>query len=173
MSINLLRTDESIDNIIDMYLPMIYRLALSNVKNNSDAEDISQDVLFKYIKLNPDFECEEHRKNWFISVTVNQCRDFYKSSWRKCLQEISVNQEDIKTMDLSHKSEVKIDIHNAMIKLPLKYRTIIHLFYYEEMPVEQISRVLEIKLSTVKMRLKRGRDKLKKYLEEGGFYFED
>ncbi len=166
MSIELLRTDENIDSIVNRYLPMIYRIALSNLKNKSDAEDITHDVILKYIKFKPDLSSEEHIKNWFIRVTVNMCKDFYKSSWIK--RTIGFTDEDTISVDVRENADLKIDIHTALMKLPFKYRSIIHLFYYEDMTVEQISNVLGINLSTAKMRLQRGREKLKKILTENG-----
>lgn len=157
--------------VVKKYLPMIYKLAFANVKNKSDAEDISHDVILKYICLSPDFANEEHRKNWFIRVTVNQCKDFHKSAWKKYVF-LSDEYNQIKS-EYTDKCDDKIVIHDAMMKLPQKFRSIIHLFYNEDMTISQISEILDIKESAVKMRLKRGKEKLKKILQESGEFFDD
>ncbi|WP_406243016.1 RNA polymerase sigma factor [Tissierella carlieri] len=71
MSIKPLCIDESIDNIVNTYSNMVYRLAFSQTRNKSDADDIFQEVFLRYIKNKPNFETEEHRKAWLIRVTIN------------------------------------------------------------------------------------------------------
>ena len=58
--------------IVDQYQDMIYRTALTLVGNPEDAEDILQEVFFKYFRLNPAFESESHEKAWFLRVTINE-----------------------------------------------------------------------------------------------------
>ncbi|MGN0607001.1 MAG: RNA polymerase sigma factor [Oscillospiraceae bacterium] len=162
-------TDEK-NQVIEKYIDMIYRLAFANVRNKTDAEDVAHDVVLKYIKLSPVFQSEEHCKNWFLRTTINQCNDLHKSAWKRC---VSFFNEDIDSKVCTYpNSDTNADIHSALMKLPQNYRSIIHLFYYENMSVDMISSLLGLKESAVKMRLKRGREKLKKLLEGGDNYFE-
>ena len=63
-----------------------------------------------------------------------------------------------------------IDLLKAVMELPKKERTLIHLFYYEDMPVSDISQILKIKESAVKTRLFRARKKLKSMLGDEWIY---
>ena len=66
--------------IIEKYSDMVYRMAYSMVKNRFDAEDIHQEVFMKYLKKTPVFENTDHEKAWFLRVTVNHCKNLWKSA---------------------------------------------------------------------------------------------
>ena len=146
--------------IIEKYSDMVYRMAYSMVKNRFDAEDIHQEVFMKYLKKTPVFENTDHEKAWFLRVTVNHCKNLWKSAW---IQRVIGMEEH----GMSAEQE---DVHDELIdmvkKLPQKYRAVIHLFYYEELSVEEIGKVLGEKPSTVRTQLTRARSKLKELLEE-------
>ncbi len=142
--------------IIEKYFDTVYRLALARCKSPSMADDIVQDVFLKYIKSHKTFESEEHIKAWLIRVTVNCSKSAFTSSWFQ------------KTVPLSEELEFETaeqqDVYSSVMKLPLKYRTVIHLFYYEDLSVKQIAEDLNMKESTVKSDLHRGREMLRNLL---------
>lgn len=159
-----LQSGDQISSIVDQYSGMIYRLAISNVKSRSNADDIYQDVFLRYIKFikgGGSFESEEHRKAWFIRVTINCCKSLNTSSWfRK-----TVSLDESMNKSYEEYNDTKIDFQNAMMKLPQKYRSVIHLFYYEQLTIEQIGNILELKSSTVRTQLTRARVLLKNILK--------
>ena len=149
----------AIDEIIDTYSDTVYKVAYSQIKNRSDAEDVFQNVFLKYLKKQPDFINQQHAKAWFIRVTINCCKDIWKSSWNRRTQPLEENLvSDVK-------EENTLD--EFLTKLLPKYRIVIHLFYYEEMSISEISKLLRRKESTVKMQLTRARRMLKVYMESG------
>lgn len=148
----------SINEIIYKYSDMVYRLAISRTRNKADAEDVFQEVFFRLAKKMPEFESEEHTKAWLIRVTINCSNNIFNSSWFKN----TVNLED----EIKFEEKEEHDIYYAVMNLPLKYRTIIYLFYYEEYKVKEISKLLKINESTVKTRLSRAREKLKNKIGE-------
>lgn len=149
MSEQYMYTEDSIERILEQYSTMVYRIAFSRTKNKYDADDILQDVFMKYIKYNVDYASEEHRKAWLIRTTINTSKTLLTSAWfRKTVQ-----IPDTLYTTLEEKSEV----YYAVLKLPAKYRTVIHLFYYEGFSISQISTLLEIKESTIKSHLHRAR----------------
>jgi len=150
--------------IIEKYSPMVYRLAYSLVKSRADADDIHQEVFLKYMKYRPRFESEEHEKAWFIRVTTNQCRNWWKTAWRKRIVSLSEYKEEDVTQDFS--VEKNEDIIEIVKLLPQKYRVVIHLFYYEELSIEEISNILGRKASTVRTQLTRARKQLSELLKE-------
>lgn len=151
--------DISAETLVDMYSDMVYRLAYARSQNVHDAQDITQEVFLKYIKSGKIFNDEEHRKAWLIRVTVNAGNSFAKSAWNRHRADIS--EAEGETEELSEKSEV----YYAVRELPEKYRVIVHLFYYEEIPVKEIGRILGIGESAVKSRLFRAREILRERLE--------
>lgn len=144
----------------EKYFDMVYRLALMRTKDKYFAEDVCQDVFFKYITTHKEFETEEHTKAWLIRVTINASKSFLTSSWHKKTVPLSE--------DIVFNSPEKSDLFCQVKKLSQKYATIIHLHYYEDLSITQISNLLGMKESTVKSHLFRGRQKLKTLL--GGRY---
>ncbi len=151
--------------IVEKYFDMIYKLALSQTKSREHADDVVQEVFLRYIKTDTDFQSEEHIKAWLIRVALNCSKSVFTTSWHKKTVPIS-EREDMPVFDTIEKS----DVYYAVAELPQKYRAIIHLFYYEDMSVEQISKYLGINPSTVKSQLSRGRKMLGEKLK-GGYDF--
>ena len=154
-----LRTNDCVDEVIEKYADMVYRLVFSRVKNKNDADDIFQEVFLRYIKSERDFETEEHRKAWLIRVTINCSNSFFRSSW---IQKV-VPMEG--TESIPFESPEELGLHELLMELPVKYRTVLHLFYYEDLPINEISRILKQKPATVKTQLVRARQMLKKKLK--------
>ncbi len=169
MTIQSLRTDDCIDEVFAEYSDMVFRLAFSHVKTRADALDICHEVFMRYIKRNMIFENEEHRKKWLVKATVNCCKSFFHSSWYR--RRVSAEEYDEVSQSPFEAFDVRADVHQALSKIPKKYRTVIHLFYFEEMSTRDISNLLDIKESTIKSQLSRARNMLKELLK--GEYFNE
>lgn len=160
--------DDLLKETIEQYSPFVYRLAYSLVKSRSDADDIHQEVFIAYIKKRPGFENEEHEKAWFIRVTVNLCKNWQKSAWKRKIVSLTEFGDDWEAGEEKEKDwrmPAQALIHTVK-RLPQKYRSVIHLFYYEEMSVEEIAQALNRKPSTVRTQLTRARRKLSEMLKE-------
>ena len=143
----------------------LYMLALSFTKNHSDAEDIMQDVFLKLLRHNKSFNNEEHLDKWLTVVCVNESKNYIKSPFRKNTVLLD-EAKDLYTFDAVN----DYDIFKSVMSLPKKERTVIHLFYYEDLPVKEIAKMLKIKESAVKTRLSRGRKHLKEMLGDELIY---
>lgn len=148
--------------IIEKYSDAVYRMAYSLVKNKYDADDIHQEVFAIYIVKKPEFESTEHEKAWFMRVTVNLCKNLWKSAWRRKNVSLDKVFEESEEMAAGPEENIIIDVVNT---LPFKYRTVIHLFYYEEFSIKEIADILKMRPSNVRTRLTRARAKLKELLE--------
>lgn len=147
------------EEIIREHADMIYRIALHNLKNPADAEDIFQDVCLTLLTKNAPLFDDVHIKNWLIRVTINKCKNFLKSSWQR-------NRDTLDAV-ADTPSEVSPSIPELVYSLPEKYRNIIYLYYYEEYTVAEIAEILKENKNTVNSKLQRARKKLKEILEEG------
>lgn len=154
--------DAEPEQIIQHYSAMVYRLAYARTGSRQDADEIYQEVFLRYIRKNPRFQSPEHQKAWFLRVTVNCANTFWRSPWRQ--------MEPLKE-DTAFETREEVDLSYALQKLPPKYREVIHLFYYEDLSVEQISRILKRKPSTVRTQLTRARTILKTWLKEEDYEF--
>ena len=149
--------------VIEKYSNAVYRMAYSLVKNKYDADDIHQEVFAIYIVKRPKFENAEHERAWFMRVTVNLCKNLWKTAWRQKVVSLEEDFEEYIEMSAKPKDDGIIDVVRT---LPFKYRTVIHLFYYEELSLNGISDILKMKPSTVRTHLTRARAKLKELLEK-------
>lgn len=142
----------------DTYANMVYRLALARTKNKSDADDVLGEVFLRLMKSQHKITCDEHCKAWLIRATINCSNSFLSSFWHGNILPLSEA--------FAFNDEHESDVYFATLELPVKYRTVIHLFYYEELTVAEISKTLGIKEATIKSQLHRGRELLKITLKE-------
>lgn len=142
------------------YGKMLYKIAFLYVGNSSDAEDVLHDVFMKYLETKKNFKDENHEKAWFIRVTQNKCLDRLKKSERKNVSLSSVEETAYE------ESENLKDVLKKVLELPEKYKSSVILYYYNDMSIKEISLILKISVSAVKMRLERARKLLKLELED-------
>ena len=152
-------TDEKFLKAYEMYKNTVFSVIYSYTESADDAAELSQDTFIRLYTYDGSFDSDEHMKAWLIRVAINICNNHFRS--RKHISASPVPE------DLPSEEQHKIDeLINVVMKLPEKYRLPIHLFYYEEYSVTEIAEILDLNEATVKTRLKRGRDKLKKVLRK-------
>lgn len=143
------------------YQDMVYHIALHQTGSRADGEDAVQEVFLRLLTAQRPPGEEGHLRRWLMRVTVNYCRDLQKSAWRRR----RVPLEDVPEIPVFQREE-EAELYREVMGLPEKYRTVLYLFYYEELSVREIAGVLEIKESLVTTRLSRARDRLRERLTE-------
>lgn len=151
----------SVDEAFQKYADRVFSAAFSVCRNRADADDAAQDTFVKYYSLGKDFESEEHIRAWLIRAAVNRAKDIAGSFWRRN----KVAWED-QMEELPFEAPEDKELFEAVMRLPEKYRVVIHLFYYEEYAVREIAEILRLREGTVKSQLSRGRMLLKDMLKE-------
>ncbi len=157
--------NESIETVIQRYKGTVYSVALSYVNSRDDADDIFQEVFLIYFRTNPQFNDEEHRKAWLIRTAINCSKRVVDSTYRK--RTVPMDEMEEESFEFQTKEENAVYV--ALQALPEKYRTVLHLFYFEDMSIDMICKVLDLKSSTVKVQLMRGREMMKEKLKEEGY----
>jgi len=155
-------TDKYIPYLIETYSDMLIRISFSYMKNLSDAEDITQEVFIKLLEKKPSFENVEHEKAWLIRVAINLSKDKLKSAYFKNTAPLDGDFIDITKEDN--------EIIESVLTLPLKYRSIVLLYYYEDYSISEVATILSLKESTVGSQLSRARKLLKPILKEDFIY---
>ena len=159
---------EKLENLIELYGNDVLRIATLYIQNPSTAEDIFQDVFIKVSKCLSSFHGKSSEKTWIIKITINTCKDYLKSAWRKKVVSIE-NFND--TIENAGFDENIIDSENAsmvlkeILLLPTKYKDVLILYYYKDFSTIEISSVLNIPEATVRTRMKRAREMLKEKLK--------
>lgn len=163
---------------IDIYGDMLFKLCLIRLQNVQDAEDVVQEVFYQYMKRSEDFESDEHEKAWLFKVAVNGCRKIWRSAWKRRKsdeewQDKAEETESYRTFSgtsepeqYSLEKEKRQELLSAVMALPVKYREVIHLFYYQGLSVKAIAEITNRGESTVTSQLTRGRELLRKSLRE-------
>ena len=146
------------EEAVERYGDTVYRLAYAKTGSKTDADDIFQEVFFRYLRAKPVFEGEEHAKAWFLRVTLNCTKSFWSSSFRRRTAPLD---ESIPVED--HPEEGVMESY--LKQLPETYRAVIHLFYYEDLTTAQIAALLKRREVTVRMQLTRARQMLKDMME--------
>lgn len=150
-----------IDETVRRYADMVYRLALLNTKNHSDAEDVFQEVFLKLFRYQENIQSEEHLRAWLIRVTINQCKSLAASAWSR--HNIPLDTSGFEEKSGGNKEYT--EVYDIVKSLPDKYRQVIHLYYYEELPIKEIAEILGTKEATIKTRLARARNLLSRKLK--------
>ena len=149
-----------VDTILKTYSDTVYKIALVRTGSKFDADDVFQEVFIRLIKHFNKIQSAEHAKHWLIRVTIN-CSLKHIKIWR------DPNSTDITklVLDVPFTPE-ETGLYEALMRIPPKYRTVIHLYYYEGYSISEISDILKTKEGTVKSLLSRGRKKLEFLLGE-------
>lgn len=151
----------SIDEAFRRYGDRVFSAAFSVCRNREDADDTVQDTFMKYFTQNRDYEDETHLKAWLLRVAINRAKDISGAFWRRN----RVSWEDYMD-ELPFEQPEDRSLFEAVMRLPEKYRIVIHLHYYEEYSIEEISATLHTNPGTIKSQLSRGRKLLKSMLTE-------
>ena len=149
-------TEALFEQVYEAYGPSLYRFCLLQMKNPADAEVVLQDVFVKRLYQAPKFKSPEHERSWLYQVALNLCRDQWRRSRRSELPLEAAAGVSLPPEELSLLDQVS--------NLPEKQRTVLHLHYYQGYNLQEIARLLGVTVPAVKMRLKRGREALRKEL---------
>lgn len=149
-------TDEYIGHIVQTYSSSMLRAAFSVLHSSADAEDAAQEAFMRLMTVHPQFRDSEHEKAWLLRVTINIARNMRRSQARR-------NSHAV--IDISCQPDSNRELLDAVLALPEKYSTIIHLYYYEGYSIKEIAKILDLPPGTVGTRLARGRDALRKLME--------
>ncbi len=147
--------------MVTLYLDCIYRIALNGCKNYMDAEDVVQNTFMKLLEREECFADDEQARFWLIRVAMNECKSLWRTSWKRKVASME---------DLSHEPAFvmpeRSNLYYAVRELPMKYRKVVHLYYFEDYNVREIADILKISETAVQNRLLRARQKLKERLKE-------
>lgn len=146
--------------VVELYTPLVYRLAYARTGSHADAEDVCQDVFLTLARKNPDFKTEDHRRAWLIRVTVNRAASLWRTPWKR---RVTLGDESAR-----HLAEIPQDFRlaDALAALSGDDRALIQLHYFEGFKTDEIAAMLGRKHATVRTQLMRARKRLKAQLSE-------
>ena len=154
MNEDLQMTSKDITDLYEQYADMVYRICFMFLKNPADTEDAVQTVFIKAMDERVVFKNISHEKAWFIVTAQNHCKNLLKHWWKKNVA-FDANLHDTQYND--EKDETLEQVMN----LPEKFKLPIYLYYYEGYTTDEIALSLKLNASTLRSRLKKGRELLK------------
>lgn len=152
---------QTVQELVALYQNNLFAVAFNVCKNAQDAEDIVQDTFIQYYTMKKEFENEQHIRAWLLRVAINKAKNANHTFWRR--NKLSLD-DYIET--LTFETSQSENLFETVMRLPEKYRIVIHLYYYEDYSVREIANILRLSESNVKVRLSRGRSRLKEVLKE-------
>lgn len=163
-----------IEFLIDTYGESLTRLAYTYVKDFARSEDIIQEVFLTcFLKLNTIEGDQSVVKSWLYKITINKCLDYLRSWSHRNLQinnffhNLIAKKEDSPELKLVQDT-VNKEIANLIVSLPIKYREILILFYYEDLSLNEIGEIVSLSPNAAKTRLYRARKMLEKEMDKKG-----
>jgi len=158
---------KELEEIMQQHTERLIRLAFYYVKDLQSAEDIVQDVFIKFYDNQQNYEERGELRAYLSRLVINKSKDYLRSwTYRKIqVQQKIFTKQAVTRRDMLVQQDEQTLIENAILALPLKQREVLIYFYFEEMPVIEIAELLSIPESTVKTRLRRGRELLKPKLQ--------
>lgn len=164
--------EQIIDGLMHEYSDDILHLVYTYVRNRATAEDLTQEIFIKCYEKLHQFNRQATIKTWVYRIASNHCKDYLKS-WHyrkitltdKLLDYIPSKSKQVEEEVIANSEENSLT--NAVMNLPLKYREVVFLHYYEELTLLEISKITAVNINTIKTRLKRAKELLKdKMIEE-------
>lgn len=157
-------TEQRIHEIYRRNNDMVYRICFLYLKNEQDAYDAAHETFIRLIQKNPDFKDREHEKAWLIRVAVNCCKDMLKSWWKRNWNGYEILEEQ-KMIQTFTEETAESPVLEAVLTLPVQYRALVYLHYYEGYTVTEIGKILNQNSSTLRGRLGRAKEILRKELK--------
>ena len=170
-------TDCNPETIIEKYADLVYKICMTKLYHfdRSSVADACQNVFLNYLKEKREFKDEIHERSWFIRTAINCCTDIYRKDKRRLQNEESgdISEFNISMNDNSGNfHDLDDSLYEILALLPENIRDTMYLFYVEEYSTEEIAQTLKTSGASIRMRLKRGRDILRKKLENHDFFIE-
>ena len=158
---------ESMDlaGLLEEHGDHLLRLCTLYLGDRSQAEDAVQDTFLRALRAWPGFRGDCAVETWLVRIAINVCKDYLRSAWNRRVSVVEALNEIPAAEDSPHEDDTLL---REIMNLKPKYKEVILLFYYQDMKISEIARVLDAPESTVSVRLKRAREQLKKRLE--GWY---
>jgi RNA polymerase sigma factor (sigma-70 family) len=158
--------------LVDAYKNMVFSLAFKMTKNREDAEEVSQDTFIKAFKNLKKFKGDSKFSTWLYRIAYHACLDAIKKNKKHTtlleINEVTYNQivsVDTILQGIERKERAKI-MDECLFKLPEDERSLIWMFYFDELSLKEIIAVTEISEANLKVKLHRARKRLLAIVKE-------
>lgn len=156
-------SEQEFNKKYELYSQELMNISYGYTKSRDDSLDIIQNVFTKLVNNQKQFNNLNEEKYWLIRVTINECKDFLRKKSKRPI----VNADLVNSFSNIDSETQKLHYIADVVKtLPEKYRVVIILFYWDELSIKDIAKVLKVTEDAVKKRLERARKLIKIEMEE-------
>ena len=145
---------EKLTRLVQAYQKTLMNLCYMYLHDHELAKDAVQETFLKAYRAIDTFRGESGENTWLIRIALNTCRDMKRSAWHIHVNR-SITPEDISCTAKEHLNLDSLDLANAIIQLPDKYKEVILLHYYQEMSLADIASIIGVTKSMVSRRMKK------------------
>lgn len=162
--------EDTVDSLMNLYGQSILQLVYAYVHNNAIAEDLTQEIFLKCYKTLSTFEGKSSIKTWLWRIAINHTKDYLKSWYNQNVQATediflhsTKSDEQVEQQVIQQDEDAALAC--AVMQLPVLYREVIYLFYFEDYTTKEIATILRANENTIKTRVRKAKELLKKQLE--------
>lgn len=156
--------DKIFEEIVEEYSRSIIRVCYLQVGNREESEDLAQDVLLKIYKNLKKFKGNSSLYTWIYRITINTCLTYIKKENKLIYEEINESLHSVDNVEdiivLNYSKEL---IREALFNSPQNYRIPLYMYFFENKKISEIAEILEVNENTIKTRLRRGKEFIKRY----------
>ncbi|MDU4860509.1 MAG: sigma-70 family RNA polymerase sigma factor [Terrisporobacter othiniensis] len=155
---------EAFEDLINLYFDRLYKEAYLRCKYEEDAKEIVQETIYKAYKNVKSLKEPKYFKTWLSKILINVSNDYMSKN-----EMIDLEHDEnhyVKEIHNDNQVEIKIDLYNAMDELEDKYKDVIILRYVEDLKIEDISKILERPINTIKTHIRKAIKDMKNLLKE-------
>ena len=159
--------NQRLEQLVDRYQEQVMRMCFLYLCDKTLAEDAMQETFLKVYRALDTFRGEASEKTWIMRIAIRTCYDMNHSGWFRVFNRQVTPDMVLETAVPFEESDD--ELMNAVVRLPIRLREVILLYYYQHMNVNETAEALGISQSSVSGRLKRGRERLKAMMEGSEF----
>lgn len=155
---------KAFEDLINIYFDRLYKEAYLRCKHEEDAKEIVQETIYKAYKSIKKLKEPKYFKTWLSRILINVANDYMRENGMIDLALEEINY--IKEVHKDNQVEIKIDLYNAIDELEDKYKDVIILRYVDDLKIEEISKILERPVNTIKTHIRKAIKDMKNLLKE-------
>ena len=159
--------NQRLEQLVDRYQEQVMRMCFLYLCDKTVAEDAMQETFLKVYRAMDTFRGDASEKTWIMRIAIRTCYDMNHSGWFRVFnRQVTPDMVPETAVPFEESDD---ELMNAVIRLPIRLREVILLYYYQHMNVNETAESLGISQSSVSGRLKRGRERLKAMMEGSEF----
>ena len=156
---------QAFEKLMDIYFDRLCREAYIRCKYEEDVKEIVQETIYKAYRNIRSLKDPQYFKTWLSRILINVANDYLRN---KGMVDLELDETSyVKEVVIEDKIEIKIDLYNAIDELEDKYKDAVILRYIDDLKIEDISKILDRPVNTIKTHLRKALKDMKKMLKEG------